>query len=126
MAEKPVRVRLSDDEVERISRAAIDDYARKAEQFARLARPEEREAIGVRLDPATAHVFFLYSQTLDPYGDDPDLPEEMQQIGREYFACDPVDGIAVHFSDLPARTQRSLAEKRHTAYVEGWKRILEL
>jgi hypothetical protein len=126
MAEKPVRVRLSDDEVERIARAAVDDYGRKAEQFARLARPEEREAIALELNPVTAHLFFLYCDGSDPYGDYPDLPEEERQIGREYFACDQSDGVSVHFSDLPERTQETLARKREAADEDGWKRVLEM
>jgi hypothetical protein len=41
-------------------------------------------------------------QTLDPYGVDPDLPEELQQVGREYFARRPGSDIWVSFGDLPA------------------------
>jgi hypothetical protein len=36
-----------------------------------------------------------YAQTLDPYGVDPDLPEELQQAGREYFARSPGSDVWV-------------------------------
>jgi hypothetical protein len=58
----------------------------------RFAEPDEREHVGRRIDPETAHVFFVYAQTLDPYGDGPHLPPERQQVGREYFAIDPREG----------------------------------
>jgi hypothetical protein len=48
-----------------------------------------RKAVGRHIDPETAEVEWWYGQTLDPYGDDPDLPEEYQQVGREYFAHSP-------------------------------------
>ena len=31
----------------------------------------------------------------------PDLPEELQQVGQEYFARQPGSDIWVHFGDLP-------------------------
>jgi hypothetical protein len=46
-----------------------------------------------------------YAQTLDPYGVYPDLPEECQQVGREYFARSPGSDIWVHFPDLPEETR---------------------
>jgi hypothetical protein len=42
-----------------------------------------RQAVGRQIDPETAEVDWIYAQILDPYGDDPDLPEEYQQLGRE-------------------------------------------
>ena len=91
----------------------------------RFALPEERERLGRELDPAEANVFFDYAQTLDPYGDDPDLPEELQQIGREYFAVTP-DGIAVSFHDLPAKTVEALKEKQTQVDRKGWEVITTL
>ena len=35
-----------------------------------------RRAVGLQIDPETAEVESIYAQTLDPYGDEPDLPEE--------------------------------------------------
>ena len=44
-------------------------------------------------------------RTLDPYGVYPDLPEECQQVGREYFARSTGSDIWVHFHDLPEETR---------------------
>ena len=51
------------------------------------------------------------SEVLDPYGVDPDLPEECQCIGREYFARSPGSDIWVHFHDLPEETRDALWER---------------
>jgi hypothetical protein len=118
-------IELTEDEVERAVRAGLDAGAIAGEHFTRFAQPAEREQVGRRIDPATAHVFFLYAQTLDPYGDHPDLPEELQQIGREYFAVDPTEGVAVWLADLPEETQDALEDKRRLASREGWRRLLE-
>jgi hypothetical protein len=37
----------------------------------------ERQNAGLRIDPDTAEVDWTYAQTLDSYGIDPDLPEEL-------------------------------------------------
>src|SRR5262249_22725173 len=116
---------LSEDDVERAVRAARDSRAIAAELSIRFARPDERVDVGRRIDPATAHVFLVNAQTLDPYGDDPDLPEEMEQIGRVYFAVDPNEGVAVAFYDLPDGTREALEDKRRSADREGWRRLLD-
>jgi hypothetical protein len=54
-----------------------------------------RKEAGRNIDPTTAEVDWIYAQTLDPYGIDPDLPEEYQQVGREYFARAPGSDIWV-------------------------------
>jgi hypothetical protein len=76
-----------------------------------------------RINAETAVVFFVYAQTMDPYGDEPDLPPELQQVGRVFFAVDPADGIAVSFRDLPKDTHEALTEKRRTVDAEGWGRL---
>ena len=48
-----------------------------------------RKEAGLKINPKTAEVEWRYAQTLDPYGVYPDLPEECQQVGREYFARSP-------------------------------------
>ena len=88
----------------------------------RMAVPEERRAIGARINPETAEVWFAYGETLDPYGDD-DLPDELQQTGREWFTCDPVERVSVHFSDLPVATREALAGKRAEEDRKGWEAI---
>ena len=70
-----------------------------------------RQAVGRQIDPETAEVYWIYAQTLDPYGDDPDLPEEYQQLGREYFARSPGSDVWIWFGDLPDATRNSLWEK---------------
>jgi hypothetical protein len=75
----------------------------------RFAEPSDRQAIGERIAPATADVFFIYAQTLDPYGDDPHLPAELQQMGREFFTVDPGEDVAVWW--VTCRAQRGLRSK---------------
>ena len=74
-----------------------------------------RKEAGLHIDPATAEVMWDYRQTLDPYGIDPELPEDMQQVGREYFARSPGNDLWVHFHDLPQSTRESLEEKRRSS-----------
>jgi hypothetical protein len=72
------------------------------------------KAEGLNIDPETAEVDWDYAQTLDPYGVYPDLPEEWQQIGREYFARSPGSDIWVEFGDLPKKTRDALWERLKT------------
>jgi hypothetical protein len=67
-----------------------------------------RKETGLLIDPETAEVLWTYAQTLDPYGVDPELPEELQQIGREYFARSPGSDVWVWFGDLPDATRDAL------------------
>jgi hypothetical protein len=73
-----------------------------------------RKAEALLIDPETAEVHFIYGQTLDPYNVIPDLPEELQQIGREYFARRPGGQIWVHFSDLPDDVREKLWRRAPT------------
>src|ERR1700730_7694778 len=70
-----------------------------------------RKEAGLLIDPESAEVDWVYAQTLDPYGVYPDLPEELQQIGREYFARSPGSDLWVCFGDLPDSTRNALWEK---------------
>jgi hypothetical protein len=70
-----------------------------------------RQAVGLHIDPETAEVDCIYAQTLDPYGDLPNLPEEYQQVGREYFARSPGSDVWVWFGDLPDATRDALWDK---------------
>ena len=72
-----------------------------------------RKEAGLRIDPETAEVDWVYAQTLDPYGIFPDLPEECQQIGRAYFARSPGSEVWVHFGDLPKETAEALWKKHY-------------
>lgn len=76
-----------------------------------------RKAVGLHVDPETAEVTWIYAQTLDPYGDYPNLPEEYQQVGREYFARSPESDIWVSFDDLPDATREALWKKHKSRLV---------
>jgi len=71
-----------------------------------------RKEAGLKIDPETAEVTWIYAWTVDPYGVHPDLPEEHQQAGREYFARSPGSDVWVDFGDLPAATRDALRERR--------------
>jgi hypothetical protein len=60
-----------------------------------------RKEAALRIDPETAEVSWEYGQTLDPYRVRDYLPEECQQIGRNYFARSPGSDLWVSFDDLP-------------------------
>jgi hypothetical protein len=70
-----------------------------------------RKEAALKIDPETAEVEWNYAQTLDPYGVEPELPEEYWQVGREYFARSPGSDIWVWFGDLPDTTRDALWEK---------------
>ena len=87
-----------------------------------------RKAEGLHIDPDTAEVDWDYAQTLDPYGVYPDLPDEWQQVGREYFARSPGSDIWVCFDDLPKNTRDALWERHNSklAFPAGLEDVLEL
>jgi hypothetical protein len=70
-----------------------------------------RVEAGRHIDPETAEVMWEYVQTLDPYGIEPELPEEFQQVGRGYFARSPGSDVWVWFGDLPDATREALWAK---------------
>jgi hypothetical protein len=74
-----------------------------------------RKEAGLQIDPDTAEVEWSYALTLDPYGVHPELPEEYQQVGREYFARSPGSDLWVSFDDLPDATRKALWGKQETA-----------
>jgi hypothetical protein len=84
-----------------------------------------RKEAGLLIDPETAEVEWTYAFTLDPYGIYPDLPEELQQVGRESFARSPGSSVWVCFRDLPDATEGALWEKHKAklAFPAGmaWK-----
>jgi hypothetical protein len=67
-----------------------------------------RKEAGLNIDPETAEVVRITTQTLDPYGVYRDLPEEFQQIGKEDFARSPESDVWVWFGDLPEATRDAL------------------
>jgi hypothetical protein len=81
-----------------------------------------RKQAGLQIDPETAEVDWIFAQTLDPYGVDPDLPEEYQQVGREYFARSPESDIWVWFGDLPDTTRDALYKKHGHKLTRSYTR----
>jgi hypothetical protein len=73
-----------------------------------------RKEAGLKIDPETAEVDWEYGLVMDPYGVYSDLPEECQQVGRQYFARSPASDIWVHFRDLPDQTRDALWEKHRS------------
>jgi glycine/D-amino acid oxidase-like deaminating enzyme len=88
--------------------AWIAERERKGDDCETKAWLAEREREALLIDPATAEVHWSFGQTLDPYGTIPDLLEELQQVGREYFARLPGSDIWVHFGDLPDEVREKL------------------
>ena len=96
------------------------DKSQMTDQELREFRSIRKEA-GQHIDPETAEVEWWYAQTLDPYGIDPDLPEELRQVGRDYFVRSPESDIWVWFGDLPEATWTALWErhKQKLAFPAG-------
>ena len=69
-----------------------------------------RKEVGTKINPETAEVGWQYGYTCDPYGVR-DLPPEMQQVSREYFARAPSSDIWVSFDDLPKETVHALWDR---------------
>ena len=87
------------------------------EQWLQICKDE-----ALRIDAETAEVYWKYAQVLDPYGVDPDVPPEYQQIGRAYFARNQGSEIWVWFGDLPKQTRDQLweAHKSKLAFPGGF------
>jgi hypothetical protein len=86
---------------------------------------DDRRREAVKIDPQTAEVTWWYAETLDPYGVH-NLPPEIRQIGREYFARHPGREIWVWFGDLPDVTSTKLMELhgRALAFPAGLQEYL--
>lgn len=87
-----------------------------------------RREEALKIDPETAEVDWCYAQTMDPYGVDDDLPEELQKVGRAYFACRPGGDIWVWFGDLPDDIRKRLWKKhsRKLAFPAGLEALLQV
>src|SRR5690349_15379218 len=70
-----------------------------------------RKEAAFEIDPETAEFIWSWEQILDPYGVDPDLPEECYCVGRVYFARSPESDVWVSFYDLPKATVERLWER---------------
>jgi hypothetical protein len=78
----------------------IDEELRKARQEA-----------AAKIDPDTVEITWDWGQIMDPYDENPDLPDEMYQIGRRYFVRSPGSDTWVSFYDLPKETVNVLWDK---------------
>src|SRR5689334_20242779 len=76
-----------------------------------------RKEAARHIDPETAEVDWQYGQILDPYGVNPRLSEELQCIGRIYFAKSTGNDVWVCFSDLPDEIRSALWEKHERKLV---------
>ncbi len=76
------------------------------EQFLAIRKEE-----ALKIDPETAEFSWSWEQIMDPYGVDPDLPEEYDCVGRVYFARSPGSDVWVCFYDLPEATVERLWER---------------
>jgi hypothetical protein len=83
--------------------------------------PAARTEAAKHIAPETAEVYWAYGQTMDPYGIDPDLPDELRCVQRVYFARSPDSDIWVCFYDLPEEIRSALWEKhkRQLAFPAG-------
>jgi hypothetical protein len=95
----------------------------ESDEIQKYLADRKREA--VTIDPNTAEVTWSYEETLDPYGVH-DLPAELRQVGREYFARHPGSEIWVWFGDLPYVVSRKLLElhERKLAFPAGLAELL--
>ena len=71
-----------------------------------------RKEAGLKIDPETAEVTWIYAEECDPYGVHPDLPAEWSCVSRAQFARSPGSDVWVNFGDLPAATRDALWERR--------------
>jgi hypothetical protein len=117
-------ITLTEGEMEHLAAVAREKAHWLDTQVNRFASRAERSVVGRRLNPSTAQVFFIYAQVVDPYGECDDLPPEADCVGREWFAMDPVERIAVHADDIPEETWILLDQKRRAANAEGWRKLL--
>jgi hypothetical protein len=80
-----------------------------------------RKEEGLKIDPTTAEVHWHYTEVTDPYGVYPF--EEIECVGRSYFARRPGSDIWVEFGDLPEKTRDALwgQHKSELAFPAGFE-----
>src|SRR5262245_36897599 len=72
----------SEEAWERITRHAEETCLTSCQSATRFALPHERKEVARCINGDTATVFFIYAQTLDPYGDNPDLPRNLIKLAE--------------------------------------------
>src|SRR5262249_48964834 len=71
-----------------------------------------RKEAGLKIDPETAEVTWIYAEECDPYGVLPDLPAGWSCVSQAQFARSPGSDVWVDFGDLPAATRDALWKRR--------------
>ena len=72
---------------------------------------EPRKEAGLKIDIETCELGWWYGYDCDPYGARPDLPEEMQQVGRNRFVRSPESHRWVHEGDLPEAKVKAMYQR---------------
>ena len=118
-----------------LAELAMVDEAAVAKLRAEAAAAEQaiqewlaiRKEAGRHIDPETAEVLWHYVQVMDPYGVDPDLPDEYHCVGRGYFARSPGSDVWVDFGDLPVSIRDALWEKHKSqlAFAAGLEDLFQ-
>jgi hypothetical protein len=72
-----------------------------------------RKEAGRQIDIATCELGRWYAYDADPYGADPDLPEEMQQVGTNRFVRSPESRGWVCEDDLPLDKVEAMYDRIH-------------
>ena len=67
-----------------------------------------KEKAGRMIDVETCEIEWCFAQTLDPYGIEPDLPDDLWQVGRSYFVRSAESDGWVCAYDLPEDKRRAL------------------
>jgi hypothetical protein len=83
-----------------------------------------RKEAGPKIDPETAEVDWDYGLDLDRYGLYA-LPEELQQVGRQYWARSPASDIWVQFGNLPDDVRENLRDthRARLAFPAGLEKL---
>ena len=84
-----------------------------------------RKEAAAKIDPVTAEVTFRWGLVVDPYGVCSDLPDQLRQVGRVYFARSADSDVWVSFDDLSNETRDGLWQKVHAgAYPDALPDLL--
>jgi hypothetical protein len=70
-----------------------------------------RKGAALKIDPATAQIWWSWAEILDPYGVYPEVQYEASCIGRCYYARSPESDIWVWWGDLPDDVSDKLQQK---------------
>jgi hypothetical protein len=70
-----------------------------------------RKAAGAAIDIETCEITWWYAETMDSYGCESDLPEELQQVGRCWFVRSPNSGGWIVEGDLPSEKREQLGKR---------------